>query len=288
MGFLGFGNYAKPGRGVKKNDEQEKKRIFQFFELFSRKFTKVMLLSLLFTLFCLPAVLFFLVVTWGCTQFLNSDMAFNIILVVTMIISGALAGPAISATLKIARCYVLEKPVFLFSDFWDCYKNDFKQSFIMGLLNSIMIYAIIQAFVFYYPMTIASSAWYWVPLILVLIVTLLFIFSNFYTFLTIVSVNLPLFSIMKNSLMFAFLGMKSNFLSLIFAGGIVALALWWFPISLLVMMPLGFGFVSLIVAFNSFQHVYRFSIRPYYVQNNLPDPFEETEDEEEAVFADAT
>ena len=52
-GFLGFGNFQKPGKGVKKN-EPEKKRFFQFFELFFRKLTKLIQLNLLYLLFCIP------------------------------------------------------------------------------------------------------------------------------------------------------------------------------------------------------------------------------------------
>lgn len=45
-----FGNYAKEGPGVKKNEPQ-KKRFFYFFELYFRKFGKLMTLSLLYSAF---------------------------------------------------------------------------------------------------------------------------------------------------------------------------------------------------------------------------------------------
>lgn len=55
MGFLGFGNYSKPGKGVKKG-EPEKKRFFLFFELYFRKISKLIQLNLVFVLFCIPAI----------------------------------------------------------------------------------------------------------------------------------------------------------------------------------------------------------------------------------------
>ena len=77
-GFLGFGNYEKPGKGVGKN-EREKKRFFQFFDLFFRKLGRLVQLNLLYILFCIP--------------------------VVTI-------GPATAAMTKILREYTLERPVF--------------------------------------------------------------------------------------------------------------------------------------------------------------------------------
>ena len=49
-GFLGMGNFQKPGKGVKK-EEPEKKRFFQFFDLFFRKITRLIQLNLLYLLF---------------------------------------------------------------------------------------------------------------------------------------------------------------------------------------------------------------------------------------------
>ena len=116
MGFLGLGNYAKPGKGVRK-DEPKKKRFFLFFELYFRKFVKLVELNLLYLLFCIP--------------------------VITI-------GPATAAMTKITRCYTLEKPVFLFSDFWDAFKENFKQGLAVGLIQLFFLVCIAVAFVFYF------------------------------------------------------------------------------------------------------------------------------------------
>ena len=46
-------NYSKPGPGVEK-EEQQKRRFFLFFELFFRKFWKLIQLNLLYLLFWIP------------------------------------------------------------------------------------------------------------------------------------------------------------------------------------------------------------------------------------------
>ena len=45
-GFLGFGNYEKPGKAVGKK-QQQKKPFFQFFDVFFRKMRGLVQLSLL-------------------------------------------------------------------------------------------------------------------------------------------------------------------------------------------------------------------------------------------------
>ena len=49
-------NYSKPGPGVEK-EEQQKRRFFLFFELFFRKFWKLIQLNLLYLLFWIPPLI---------------------------------------------------------------------------------------------------------------------------------------------------------------------------------------------------------------------------------------
>ena len=55
MAFFGLFNYNKPGPGVDKG-ETNKNRFFHFFELYFRKFWKLLELNLLFLLCCVPIV----------------------------------------------------------------------------------------------------------------------------------------------------------------------------------------------------------------------------------------
>ena len=50
-------SYTKEGKGVSK-DGQQKKPFFLFFEICSRKFWNIILVGLLFILFCIPVVTF--------------------------------------------------------------------------------------------------------------------------------------------------------------------------------------------------------------------------------------
>ena len=99
--FGGLFNYSKPGPGVDK-DGPKKKRFFYFFELYGRKFWKLLELNLPYVLCCIP--------------------------IVTI-------GPATCGLVYILRNFANEKPVFMVSDFFDAFKSNFKQGFVLGILD---------------------------------------------------------------------------------------------------------------------------------------------------------
>lgn len=285
MGFLGFGNYSKPGKGVKK-DEAEKKRFFEFFDIFSRKISKLIKLNLIFMLFCIPSI----AIAWGGIYLvgisIESDSSFMFAASVAVAIGLALMGPGIAGLIKICRYFTEENPIFLFSDYIKAVKENFGQSFLMGIINAILIFVLYHSFVYYFAMS-NNSLFYWIPLCLIICIAVIGLFANFYTYLVIVSVSLPFRQVLKNSISFAFLGMKTNFITAFFVVALMVVCLWWFPITIIPLALILCSFFGLLTVFNSFQYVYRYSIRPYYVVNNLPNPYE-PEELSESIFEDAT
>lgn len=249
-GFLGFGNYQKPGKGVSKQ-QREKKRFFQFWDLFGRKFTKMIKLNLLFLLFCIP--------------------------VVTI-------GPAFAAMTKIARYYVEEKPVFLLTDFWAAFKENFLQALPVGILHLALIYVIWQAFLFYYVQA-HTNGLFWILIGIIIVLAILILFSSYYIYLIMVSVSLKLGQILKNSIMFIFIGIRTNLITLLFATGVMALSVFGMPLSIPVFLLIGFSMSALITVFNSRPYVYEYLMKPYYEYTGIENPYEPKE-EEAGVFED--
>jgi len=56
------------------------------------------------------------------------------------------------------------------------------------------------------------------------------------------------------------------------------------PLILLLVFSTG----AMIVAFNSFQYIYKYCIKPYYAMNGLQDPYEEIGENEDSIFEDTT
>ena len=113
-GFFGLFDYNKPGPGVDKNGPQ-KKGIVIFFELYFRKFWKLILANLLYVLVSLPVVT---------TGFANAGLTY------------------------ITRNFVREKHAFIYSDFMDTIKKNWKQALPLGLLN--LVFGAIIAFDVYF------------------------------------------------------------------------------------------------------------------------------------------
>ena len=156
MALFGMFNYAKPGPGVDK-DAPKKKRFFYFFELYFRKFWKWVELNLLFCLCCLP--------------------------VVTI-------GPAIAGMTYILRNFAQERPVFMVSDFWDAFKSNFKQGFCIWFLDVLVTGIASVAFAWYF----INSGMSWamaIPLGLCILAEILLMFMRFYSYLMVVTVDLP-------------------------------------------------------------------------------------------------
>ena len=101
MSLFGMYDYEKAGSGVSKN-APKKKAFFAFFELYFRKFWKLIQLNFITFLFCIP--------------------------IVTI-------GPALAGMTKVLRNYTLEKNSFIFHDFWKGFKQNWKQSVPVGLLD---------------------------------------------------------------------------------------------------------------------------------------------------------
>ncbi len=272
-GFFGFFDFTKEGPGISK-DAPQKKRFFQFFDLYFRKLSKLISANLLFLLFCLPAIFlaFFFLPSGSILLFLTVPLF--------------LVGPPMAGLTYVVRNLSREQPVFMFSDFWDAFKSNFKQAFVYGVLFSFIFTLLVFAVISYIGM-LHHGILYYALLGLTLAAALLFSFMNCYAYLQIVTVNLTMRGIIGNSFRLAVLGFKTNFLTVLFCGILVFLMLWFFPYTLLFLIPLGFSTISMITCFNSYQYMEKYIIDPYYAAHPEERPgYRPEEDEEEAVFSD--
>jgi len=248
MAFFGMFNYSKPGPGVDK-DAPKKKRFFYFFELYFRKFWKLVQLNLLFCVCCIP--------------------------IVTI-------GPAIAGMTYILRNFAQERPVFMVSDFWDAFKSNFKQGFCIWLIDTLVTGVSTVAFAWYF----INSGMSWamaIPLGLCILAEILLMFMRFYTYLMVVTVDLPVKHIIKNAAIFSFLGAKTNFITLFFVLLIgVPLALF-FPISLLPAVFVGFTTIGFITVYNSYPYLVKYIIEPHerQVRAEAGEDDDECEDDDE-------
>lgn len=246
-------NFQKAGPGVSKN-APPKKRIVLFGELFVRKFWKIIQMNLLYVLFCLP--------------------------IVTI-------GPATAALTYVMRCFVQEKPVFLFADFLDAFKKNWKQSAITWVLSTAIIALMGLAIFTYSGMADQTFAWN-IPLVLVMAFALVVIMTHFYIYLLIVTVDLKLTQIIKNSFILALAGLKSNLLTVVWLVLIWGAMVLFFPYTVILLPFFPLAFSVFIVCFNSYPHVRKYVIDPYYDRTGErnPEKPEGGQDAENVLFED--
>ncbi|MBQ3184023.1 MAG: DUF624 domain-containing protein [Clostridia bacterium] len=118
----------------------------------------------------------------------------------------------------VLRSMVRRDPVSLWSDFWGAIKRNKKQGLIMGALDVLIIGILFYDIYFF---AINASAMMYVNLIILA----LYIIMRFYIYILLITFDLNIWKILKNSLIFTLLNFKRNITALI--GILLAAALTW-------------------------------------------------------------
>ncbi len=270
-GFFGLFDYSKEGPGVSKQ-QAKKKRFFLFWELYFRKFWKLITLNLLSFALCLP--------------------------IVTI-------GPATAGFVFVLRKLANEEPVFLVSDFFEGFKKNWKQATVIFLLD-VVLYAMLPfATSFYQAQTQIEGSGNWffyIPMALCASALLIYTLMHYYIHLLIVTTNLKIKHILKNSFLLSCIALKTNLLTTLFAVLVLvlAVALCIFFMPAIILFPLiVLSTVGFIVCFNSYQYILKYVVEPFYRDmplEEIPDQIKRTlhigeqEDEEyedeEVIFRD--
>lgn len=240
-GFFGLFDSTKPGPGISKN-EPKKKRFFQFWELYFRKFFKLIIANLLYALVSLPLV------TQGLAQ---AGMTF------------------------VTRNYAREKHVFLPSDFFDTIKKNWKQALITGIMELIIGACLIFDIVYAWDWMNTGESLEIMPMLFFAVsffLLLIFSYARYYLYLQMITFKFSFKQVWKNSLLLAVVGFKENLIISIILIAIYALAFvllyyfFWFVLGPLVILYVLFfpAFRSFLIQFTIFPLIKRTIIDPYY------------------------
>ncbi|MGI6335550.1 MAG: YesL family protein [Eubacteriales bacterium] len=299
-GFFGLFNYAKPGKGVSKN-APEKKRFFVFFEIYFRKFWKLLFLNFIYAVITLPFVSAFII--WALSAFgidaeLFSDsvtvyifsqivfgLPFNLGWVLVGV-SGLCMGPATAAATYIWRQFAKEEHAWVWSDFWERFKSNFKQGLAVGIID-ILVWV---SFLLYMTAELLGSSTLTQYLLVfryvAIIVFIVYTVMRFYIYLIMVTFDMSVFAILRNAWIFSVLGFFRN-LCTIFFSGIVIVATAFFPLPL--MLTLTYSLVGFITTFNAYPVMEKYMLKPRRQNEDGTVTileFEETKPSEPSLFTD--
>ncbi len=114
-------------------------------------------------------------------------------------------------TTYVLRNMATGNPVFIFSDFWYAIKRNWKQALPFGILDVLFLALIGFDLVFMY--TAGDGLMMSIFFGITFAVALIYMWMRFYIYLQMVTFDLSIYKLLKNSLIFALLGFKRNIMA---------------------------------------------------------------------------
>ena len=115
----------------------------------------------------------------------------------------------------------------------------------------------------------------------------IFLMMNFYIYPQIVALDLDGASIIKNSLILAFVNIKGNLVALACFIAYLLLLIYFGVFTLIFAPIVPFGWLGLITIFCSYPAIQKFIINPFYEANGEKNPeLPDYEDDDDTVFED--
>lgn len=215
MGIF-FNSYNKPGKGIDP-DAPQKRSFFRFFDIFFRKFWHFGKTNLLYTLALIPTfiILVMLMIFPVSTVMGEADQGAELfivaIILVNLYISMWGAGPATAGMTYIMRNFAREEHAWLWSDFKDSFKTNFKQSL------AVFVIDIIAAALFYIAIVVYSQMPGLLGALKYAIYMIIFVYTmmHFYIYPMMVTFELSLKDLYKNALLFALCKLPVNILVIV-------------------------------------------------------------------------
>ena len=274
-----FYNYQNSGKGVAKNGPQ-KKPFFKFWELFANKFWKLITVNGLYVLFSGLAL-----VILGFDLSVRFNNPYLLALGAPALIG---FGPANAAISQVMRKFVLEKPIFLWEEFWTAYKKNFRTALPVGIADIIIIALLGYGVNFYGGLTDlpGDNTGNFVMMGLLVALSVYTLMAHFYIYIQIVSLNMSIGGIIKNSLLLTIVGIKRNIVTLLVTILLATPIYLFYPYSVFVLPFAPFGWLMFLSVFNAYPVIQKTVINPYYESRGERNPELPEENNEEAIFTD--
>lgn len=223
-GFFGLFDYTKPGPGVPK-DAPPKSPFIVFFEILQRKFWNFIKINMMFLIFNLPAVLagMFVLLRFFPHIFPDAmespEALFNdtimkfVLLTVMMCVPMITTGPAQAGFTYILRNYSREEHAFIWGDFKDAAISNLKQSLIVSTINFLVTFLTLLYIRAYWKWTdigLIPGLLGLAGLAVMFMMLMLFACMNIYIYPLMVTFELTLIQLYKNSLIFAIIKFIPN------------------------------------------------------------------------------
>lgn len=280
-GFLGFFNYEKEGKGVRK-DEPQKKGIARFCELFFRKFWKYMQISMMYFVTCIPAIFFYYFLALLLFQEvieLSPETSIVATWYVNLLLIFFCGSPFKAGFTYILRNFVREDHAWVFSDFFAHTKNNLKQAVPVFLID-LAVLTLFTINLRFYMLMSGRGILYAVAFGINLLVMFIYMSMQPYLWSMMVTFRLTLKQMYKNAFIFSVLGIKGNIIMFVVNAGLYLLLANF-------LNPMFVAFLYFLILLAASGLVTQMNIQPVikkYMLDKLET--EEEEDEEQIIYGD--
>ncbi|MGN0994872.1 MAG: DUF624 domain-containing protein [Butyricicoccus sp.] len=214
-------NYLKEGPGISK-DAPPKKGVALFVEILGREFWQVVKLNLMFLICCLPVVTF---------------------------------GPARAALARCTMNMVRDQPNDVWYDFREEIKHDFLRNLLIGLVELVLIVSSLLSFVL--SLLQGNAVLCGIELVLMLLILVYF----GYLWPMLVTIDLPVSAAVRNTTALVLACLQHSLPAGLLSGLIMGGCLWYFPVTLPVMLLLPFALHSFILSFAAWSDIRRLVVK---------------------------
>ena len=201
--------YGKAGQADFTPDQLPKNRLELFFTVLRGQLGKLVQLNLLYDLFCLPLIVWVGLNFMVLTNSLESDPSFSVIgsglfstfllgLIPCMLVMGLGSAGQIYPLRNWAR----DQHSFMLSDFKDSFKENWKKGLVLGLINGLSLPMVYIGSVFYGSQA-SSNLFFVVPQVFVIVAGTVWWMMNMVSFPMVISYDMKLSQIIRNSLLIA-------------------------------------------------------------------------------------
>lgn len=176
-------------------------------------------------------------------------------------------GPVNTGIAYVLRNLMRGEPVSVWSDFWYAVKKNFRQALVFGVIDLLMI-AMLVFDVISYRINAGLSSINMMLYVISYGMSILYFFIRMYPYLMIVTFDMGIFKIIKNSIFFSILGIKRNIFALLVSVVLVALDVFLagvlLPIGLILPFIILFGILQYTSVYCAFPKIKEVMIDPYY------------------------
>ena len=320
-------SFDKPGKGVDP-DAPQKRSFFRFFDIFFRKFWHFVRVNLVYALMLIPTFIVVFLIAGivsngvlslpnmsemlsslaqqmaesagdpGLAEYQQAQLIVTFDLFVRFVITYLFVvfwgmGPATAGVTYVLRNFAREEHAWIWSDFKDALKSNFKQSSIVFVVDVVVFILLYFAITFYTQMPGLIGALRYIIIIVALVYTLM----HFYIYPLMVTFQLSLKDLYRNSLLFALGKLPSNLLVfilllLVHMGSVFLAIFFGGSYSILILLVILVLEIFILLSFSAF--LVNFNAYPKmkkYMLTNTEDPvksdvFTDTKTDEDSKDVD--